>query len=325
MSRAGSILAGLSILAGSIALSSCRDNHGIGGIRADAGADASLYKDSRVPDVLVDAASTDGSEPGDADLLDSALLDAALPDSTLSDAGHADAHIDGALFDGGVITCPLDMVAINNQFCIDIYEASRPDATDTFDGTDNSRATSRPNVVPWYTAPWKDPVHITLADARAACQAAGKRLCLPAEWEAACMGTQSTVYGYGNLYDPVMCNGIDTYCRCGAGSPCENTSPCPYAHCFHLPPQGETEPASGCGSAWRIDVTGFFPGCLSDFGAHDMNGNVWELVDTSDGLTHYRGGACNCINSELLHQCGRDTVASSSSPNVRGFRCCLTP
>jgi formylglycine-generating enzyme required for sulfatase activity len=65
--------------------------------------------------------------------------------------------------------------------------------------------------------------------------------------------------------------------------------------------------------------TASFPGCVDAYGALDVNGNVWELVDTTDGLAHYRGGAYNCSDSEALHRCDHD---GTWNPSARGFRCC---
>jgi formylglycine-generating enzyme required for sulfatase activity len=55
---------------------------------------------------------------------------------------------------------------------------------------------------------------------------------------------------------------------------------------------------------------------------YDINGNVWELADTNDGLEHFRGGAYNCSDSEALHRCDHD---GTWGPSARGFRCCKDP
>ena len=57
------------------------------------------------------------------------------------------------------------MVKVGDSFCIDTYEASRPDATADSAGTDESLATSRVGVLPWQVADNQT--------ARAACLAAG--------------------------------------------------------------------------------------------------------------------------------------------------------
>lgn len=224
------------------------------------------------------------------------------------DGGDGGPDPDGG--DGGPVECPEDMVPVDDAFCMDRYEASRPNATDSWQGDDNSMATSREHVLPWFP--------IDKATAQAACAAAGKRLCQPHEFLTACSGYEGTVYPYGDTYQPLVCNGIDTFCQCGPGSPCENVDPCPYPHCFNQPPAGQSEPATGCGSWMQVLPTGSFTQCVSDYGAWDISGNVWELVDDGSAEGHFRGGAYNCIDSEILHRC--DYVATNIL--AKGFRCC---
>lgn len=190
---------------------------------------------------------------------------------------------------GQGITCPEDMVAIHDSFCIDRYEASRPDASATSPGTDNSMAMSKPGVLPWIVS--------SNAEAQSACEAAGKRLCTPQEWEIACKGPKNTIYAYGDKYDPVVCNGIDTFCRCD-----------PYPHCY-----------DDCGADFHLAPTGSFEECKNDWGVYDMNGNVWEHVLGGDGQS-VRGGAYNCHDSVTLHRC--DYVPRTWTPSALGFRCC---
>jgi hypothetical protein len=199
------------------------------------------------------------------------------------------------------IKCPDDMVGVENRFCIDIYEASRPDATGSDPGSDDSMATSRPGVMPWI-------VENRLA-ARPACQAASKDLCDQQQWEQACRGPDQTAYSYGDDYDPVTCNGIDKYCYCEAGSDCEDRDPCPFPHCYGV-----------CGAAFHPDPTGSFAGCTNAYGVFDINGNLWEFVEHGAEILP-RGGAYNCLNSEQLHRC--DFIPSPTFlPPARGFRCC---
>ncbi len=178
------------------------------------------------------------------------------------------------------LSCPEDMVSIDDAYCMDIFEASRPDATQDSQGEDSSVATSREGVLPW-----KEDENALV---QAACEAAGKTLCTPAQWEYACMGPESLVYTYGDTYDPTACNGYDSF---GDNQ-------------FHLAP------------------TGSFPRCTNEFGTFDLNGNLWEHTKDGDGST-VRGGAYNCGNSLLLHMCRY--VPTSWTPSVLGFRCCLVP
>jgi hypothetical protein len=61
------------------------------------------------------------------------------------------------------------------------YEASRPSATSTSQGTGGTYVCSRANVVPW--------TNVTRPQAQAACAAIGARLCTEAEWQTACYAT----------------------------------------------------------------------------------------------------------------------------------------
>ena len=274
------------------------------------------------PDAAVDCAEDDDCEPGEICSLGECVPgcreeDDRCPDGEICVGGQCfalpDAGPDGAVdaeadaAEAGPVDCPDDMVEVVG-FCMDRYEASRPDATDTSYGEDNSMATSRPDVLPWHP--------VGKATAAGACALAGKRLCTPDEFRTTCSGTGGTVYAYGDVYDPLICNGIDTHCYCS--SACQSVTPCPYPHCYNAPPAGKKYPPNGCGSFMHAMPTGSFPDCHSDFGAYDLNGNVWELVDDGSEDGQFRGGAHNCIDSEKLHRC--DYVAGSIL--AKGFRCC---
>jgi len=178
---------------------------------------------------------------------------------------------------GGSNVDPVVPVDTLDPYCIDIYEASRPDATGLYAGTDNSMATSRQGVLPWRVT--------NNETADAACRAAGKWLCTPAEWEYACRGPGDTVYTYGDNYGAQTCNGLDTF---GQGS-------------HHIAPTGSLE------------------GCTNGFGVFDMSGNVWEHTDDGDGTT-VRGGAYNCYYPATRLRC--DYVPGDWVPTALGFRCC---
>ncbi len=212
---------------------------------------------------------------------------------------------------GPPIECPEDMVAVANAFCVDRYQASRPDATATSAGTDGSMAVSAENVIPWDVA--------SNEVAQAACEAAGKRLCSPPEWRIACRGPDDTEYSYGDEYDPTACNGIDAFCHCDDPA-CADLDVCPYPRCFNQP--SATEDGGPCDAAFRIVPTGTFERCTNGWGVFDINGNLWEHVAGGSNMT-IRGGAFNCADSPTLHRC--DYVPGNWEPTARGFRCCLSP
>jgi len=202
----------------------------------------------------------------------------------------------------GPSDCPEGMVSVADAYCIDIYEASRPDATEVSHGSDGSYATSRPGVVPWQVG--------SNREAQQACEAAGKDLCAEAEWTSACRGPDLLVYAYGDAYNPTTCNGIDKYCHCDQGS-CRGISPCPFPRCYDL-----------CGADFHLNPTGVLPECTNTYAVFDMNGNLWEHVKGGDE-TRVRGGAFNCADSRNLHRC--DYIPTTWAPSARGFRCCWRP
>jgi len=97
-----------------------------------------------------------------------------------------------------------DMIHITRNgldFWIDVYEASRPDATDTAAGTDETHRCGVADRLPWTNA--------SFDEASDACISSGKRLCHIAELQEACEGLANKTYPYGNAYVGTTCNGID--------------------------------------------------------------------------------------------------------------------
>jgi sulfatase modifying factor 1 len=132
----------------------------------------------------------------------------------------------------------------------------------------------------------KFPVtNVTWYEAKAMCEAIGKRLCRFDEWTLACRGPLGLRYMYGPEYDGTLCNS-------------ESTVDAPMKI-------GET-PAT----------------CVSSYGLHDLLGNVWEWVDsTSNEEISIRGGAWSssrCAECALKFWEGKPNTKSDRV----GFRCC---
>ncbi len=233
-------------------------------------------------DLMDDDSGDDDSTPGDDDGGDD---DSAAGDDDSGDDDSTPGDDDTAL------SCPTGMALVDNQFCMDIWEASRPDATAESYGSDTSMAASQPGVKPW-------PIG-TNAEAETACNNAGKRLCTPDEWFTACIGPAGTDYPYGNTYDPQICNGIDTFCTCPNGTF--------YAGCYY-----------DCGADFHLTTTGELAGCVNGWGIYDLSGNLWERTAGGDDTT-VRGGAFNCAHSDDWHRCD---YVPGWSPSALGFRCC---
>ena len=131
--------------------------------------------------------------------------------------------------------------------------------------------------------------NVSQADARALCEAAGKRLCTELELERACKGPDNTTYEYGEVYKAPVC---------------------------------------GTGVARSLIPNGFNAACASPFGVHDLHGGVWSWTaslwkrDASKaGLVSVRGG--NAVTGELVGRCanGRGVKADARREDI-GVRCC---
>ena len=101
------------------------------------------------------------------------------------------------------------------SFCIFIFEASHPDATQTSEGSDLSRPVSRAFVQPWR--------NITFFQARDACLRAGMRLCRSQEWIDACQGRENWSFPYhSEQFDEDACGGYSGQCYQTGESNCES-------------------------------------------------------------------------------------------------------
>lgn len=194
------------------------------------------------------------------------------------------------------LKCPLDMVVVDNRFCMDRYEATRVNADFSKMGTIDSLGQSRAGALPW-----EGPDFLT---ARDACVSVGKRLCTAGEWTLACSGPDSlrTRFCYGDDYIAGLCN-------------------CLYAFCDSIYPRCYWD------YGFRAVPTGSHPACTSWCGVYDLSGNVWEWVDTSyiDGAIkppHLRGGAYNCATpGEPYNMLSCDFDGGTYRP-ASGIRCC---
>ena len=192
--------------------------------------------------------------------------------------------------------CPFGMVLLNDgvkTWCMDRFEASRPDATEGDAGSDNSRAVSRSGVLPW--------TNISLRDARDACDGpAGitfpsKRLCDLDELLFACGGANRDTYPYGDNFIANTCNGRD-------------------ANVGGVVPTGPT--------AQMGDQD--FAACVSNRGEaslFDLSGNAAEFA-LSNNLGKVFGGSFASGGADLTCQSSVD--GQDASPEV-GFRCCFDP
>ncbi len=123
-----------------------------------------------------------------------------------------------------VVICPSEMQTVEKgRFCIDRYE--------------------------WPNKKGSVPdVEVTWAEAKSACEKAGKRLCTSAEWSQACRdGQEKQAFPYGKKFDSGKCNTL--------GNP---------------------------SSTNKLSASGSFPDCAGSLSIFDMSGNAAEWTSSSD-------------------------------------------
>jgi len=133
---------------------------------------------------------------------------------------------------------------------------------------------------------------VSQIEAMALCSAQSKRLCTELELERACKGPGNTTHPWGDVYRASAC---------GSG----------------------TRRASGV-------PNGFFGGCRSAFGVHDLVGNAWSWTSSDwergddPGFVALRGGVGT--PGELLGRCAHaDRAKPTAQRPDLGVRCCEGP
>lgn len=210
--------------------------------------------------------------------------------------------------------CAAGMSLVNDAFCIDQYEGALEECS----ADDNTWHAASPfltvgtrtvRAIP--AADLTPQGYISGAQAQAACNASGKRLCSSTEWLAACRGPNNTTYPYGNAHIAGACN--DAY----SGHPVINyfgTSTGVF-DAVHMNDPGINQQSN------TVARGGEFTQCVTPTGLFDMHGNLHEWV--SDAAGTFRGGfyadaslnGAGCTYATTAH----DFVYHDYST---GFRCC---
>ncbi|MDB4943857.1 MAG: hypothetical protein JWP97_3391 [Labilithrix sp.] len=214
-------------------------------------------------------------------------------------------------------TCPAEMAVIGGRYCIDRYEGTIVERQ--ADGTTKPHspydllaegsvylARSVAGVVP--------QGYISAKQADGACRAAGKRLCQPVEWRAACGGSEGYAYPYG----PTRIAGA-----------CHDTGAAPML-AFHAATMSrgwgllELNDPRNNQLEGGLAKTGAFPGCVSDQGVHDMVGNLHEWTADPNGT--FQGGYW-LDTAQHGDGCAYRTIAHGFEYHdySTGFRCCAEP
>ncbi|HTJ81774.1 MAG TPA: SUMF1/EgtB/PvdO family nonheme iron enzyme, partial [Polyangiaceae bacterium] len=213
--------------------------------------------------------------------------------------------------------CPSEMVLVPPSLCVDRYESALADVesgtllSPYYAATPNlmagargdfatrrertgdlfARALPLPALSEWQSTANITPIAIPLRDvqpsgyvtglvARAACEAAGKRLCKLDEWRKACKGSMGAQFPYGPTYREAACN-VATK-EHPAALLHDNAS------IGHLDPRLDALSYPG---APRPFPAGSIPTCASRWGddaIYDMVGNIDEWVDEKGGA--FAGG-----------------------------------
>jgi sulfatase modifying factor 1 len=193
---------------------------------------------------------------------------AAPSDEATRSGADADAAIDGPT------SCPAGMVLVEGDYCPTLVHRCMR----FLEGPVQDRCAEYAKTATCYGKPRherycideyeypnlpgvKPAVMVDWFDAKAACEAEGKRLCTSSEWTLACEGPERLPYPYGYKRDEKACN-ID------------RQLPDPDERAFSYPRKIGLEVA-------RLDqrvASGEMQSCVSPYGVHDMTGNVDEWV-----------------------------------------------
>ncbi|MEO8180679.1 MAG: SUMF1/EgtB/PvdO family nonheme iron enzyme [Deltaproteobacteria bacterium] len=227
-----------------------------------------------------------------------------------------------------LLPCPDDMAEVPGEsgiFCVDRYEAAlvRRQAGGKSTPWPSNKPVdgSESEVIAVSRAAQKPQGYISGVQATLACQQAGKRLCLPSEWQAACRGPEHTRYPYGDTRRAGVCN--DRFDK-----PTEH----PVTRLFELTKKRGDHPAQMWTPSFMNDPrlhelpstvtsTGAFSKCTNAYGVFDMVGNLHEWVADPKGT--FMGGFFmdtrlngeGCAYRTTAHDFGYHDYST-------GFRCC---
>jgi sulfatase modifying factor 1 len=213
--------------------------------------------------------------------------------------------------------CPAGMASVGGRFCIDRWEGYLVERR-----AGGGEAPFSPYETPLdghvYVARTAAGVvpqgYVSGAQALAACRAAGKRLCAPVEWRAACGGSQEYAYPYGRVRVAGRCRDTGTAPMLMLYSDKLKTG-------WGLTELNDTRLNQ---IADTVAKTGAYPGCVNDFGVYDMVGNLDEWTADPNGT--FQGGFW-LDTSQHGEGCAYRTIAHGFRYHdySTGFRCCADP
>ena len=211
--------------------------------------------------------------------------------------------------------CAPDMASVGDRFCVDRYEGSLVEVSGNAESQWSPyamplpgrtyKAVSRAGVTP--------QAYISGAQAESACERAGKRLCNPVEWRAACMGPKKYAWGYGPTRKSNACNDRGK-------SPMMHFYP-QVATSWRLVGMTEMNDPKLNQLDGSLMKTGENPDCTNEYGVYDMVGNLHEWTSDPNGTfqggyyldTHINGDGCTYRTA--AHEFTYHDYST-------GFRCC---
>ncbi len=214
--------------------------------------------------------------------------------------------------------CPAEMaLSGGGRFCIDRYECVVDERA--ADGSLKPHATYEPlsssrTYVARSAAGVTPQAYVSGAAALAACTNAGKRLCAPVEWRAACGGSNGYAFPYGPSRVP-------NKCRDAGRAPMLVYYSSSLSHGFSAvelnDPRLDQLPDT-------VAKTGSASDCVTDEGVFDMVGNLDEWTADPNGT--FQGGywldtslhGDGCAYRTIAHEFGYHDYSL-------GFRCCADP
>ncbi|HEY2513755.1 MAG TPA: SUMF1/EgtB/PvdO family nonheme iron enzyme [Polyangiaceae bacterium] len=213
--------------------------------------------------------------------------------------------------------CPPEMGLVGGRFCVDKYEASlveRGEGGALLPHPANHSPLPGHVYVARSVAGAIPQAYVSGAQALAACTAAGKRLCAPVEWRAACGGSDGFAFPYGPERSPGVCH---------------DTGVAPML-VYHSDTMKRGWGALELNDPRNIELegtlakTGSFRGCVNDYGLYDMVGNIDEWTADPNGT--FQGGFW--LDTSLHGDgCAYRTIAHPFDYHdySTGFRCCADP
>jgi hypothetical protein len=171
--------------------------------------------------------------------------------------------------------CRPEMARIEN-FCIDRWEVHLVDRGTKKKHAENKSPTKSIDSLAAVSAPDVYPQgHMSQITARKACSNAGKRLCTRDEWQRACMGPEKRKYPYGSQRKEGTCN-VDKrnphiLDKMFPDIPHKRRLGREFNH-----PDLLLEPG-------YLSLTGEYEGCVTREKVFDMDGNLSEWVEETNG------------------------------------------